>query len=98
MIILIGLVILVIILLLVSCKESMRDMYWVDDDIAMRSPNPYYVLYWGDQQDDTMMTPRDYYLQNMMYSQQGIIPKPRGWDMFRPAYHYSPGYAMIGYV
>jgi len=96
-IIILIVVVFFIIFLMCNCSEGLHDM-WVDDDIAMRSPNPYFTLYWGRKKDGRLMSPDDYFLQNQLYEEQGLIPLRLGWKKFTPSYYYPPGYALMGHI
>lgn len=95
--ILLTLLVILIIVLGVRVNRDKFTNYWVDNDIAMRSPDPIFYEAIGNLPDRRFMTPTDYYLENTIYEQQGIIPPKSGWDMYRPSDNYSPGYAMMGY-
>lgn len=91
---------LIVLLIIVFGCRACRDKftnYWVDNDIAMRSPDPAFFEYIGRIPDKRWMTPTDYYLENKIYEEQGMIGPKYGWDMYRPSDIYSPGYGMMGY-
>jgi len=87
--------ILVIIIVVVCVKTKMVEGV-VDDDIARRAPDPYLMLYYGNMKDQSLSSPRDYFLENQTYALQGLIKPPEGWDMYRPYYDYTPGYHLLG--
>jgi hypothetical protein len=93
------LAIIAILVILYGCKYCNERFtnYWVDSDIAMRSPDPLFFEYIGLLQDKRLMTPVDYYLENKTWEDQGIIGHRIGWDKFRPSDNYSPGYELMGW-
>jgi hypothetical protein len=77
------LVILLLVLYYKKCSEGLQD--WIDFDIARDSPDPRQFLYVYREKDSHRNTPLDYYLQNKLWTEQGLILNRDGWDKFRPS-------------
>lgn len=76
-------VLLLIIVFYKKGAESLQD--WIDFDIAREAPDPRHFLYVYREKDSHRNTPVDYFLQNKLLTEQGIILPRSGWNKFRPS-------------
>lgn len=90
------LIVLLVILAMTHAKEGFQE--WIDFDIARDAPDPRHFLYVYREKDQLMNTPVDYYLQNKMYQDQGVIAYREGWDKYRPSTNTSLTPAYIGKI
>lgn len=81
----IGLIVLLILIVVYSkyTAEALKD--WIDFDIARDSPDPRYFLYVYREKDSHRNTPVDYYLQNKLRTEQGLILPRNGWQKYQPS-------------